>query len=150
MIDVAFSRADHLDAEEAHARALLDRLESAILAKAFRGELVPQDPSDEPASVLLARIREERAAQPKGLRKRNSSKDKAMTQPPLSPRDRLLKDSERWPKSGVPFAEVAQRVSLPHDEMRDTLFALMRGPTPILRQTFDEKRELMLIQRNAA
>jgi type I restriction enzyme, S subunit len=27
-----------------------------VLAKAFRGELVPQDPTDEPASALLARI----------------------------------------------------------------------------------------------
>jgi type I restriction enzyme S subunit len=33
----------------------------SILAKAFRGELVPQDPNDEPASVLLQRIRAERA-----------------------------------------------------------------------------------------
>lgn len=41
---------------------LLDRLEQSILAKAFRGELVPQDPNDEPASVLLDRIRAERAA----------------------------------------------------------------------------------------
>jgi type I restriction enzyme S subunit len=35
-------------------------LTPAILAKAFRGELVPQDPNDEPASKLLARIRPER------------------------------------------------------------------------------------------
>lgn len=39
-------------------------LESSILTRAFRGELVPQDPSDEPASVLLDRIRAERAAAP--------------------------------------------------------------------------------------
>jgi len=32
----------------------------SILAKAFRGELVPQDPNDEPASVLLERIKAER------------------------------------------------------------------------------------------
>jgi type I restriction enzyme S subunit len=40
---------------------LLDRLDQSILAKAFRGQLVPQDPNDEPASVLLDRIRAERA-----------------------------------------------------------------------------------------
>lgn len=32
-----------------------------ILRAAFSGQLVPQDPNDEPASVLLARIRAERA-----------------------------------------------------------------------------------------
>jgi hypothetical protein len=35
--------------------------DQAVLAKAFRGELVPHDPNDEPASVLLGRIREEKA-----------------------------------------------------------------------------------------
>jgi len=36
-------------------------LRRSVLERAFRGELVPQDPSDEPASVLLDRIRAERA-----------------------------------------------------------------------------------------
>ncbi|MBE9013478.1 restriction endonuclease subunit S [Pseudanabaenaceae cyanobacterium LEGE 13415] len=45
---------------EASARRL-EKLDRAILTKAFRGELVPQDPNDEPASVLLERIREERS-----------------------------------------------------------------------------------------
>ena len=44
---------------ELHRIKSLDR---AILAKAFRGELVPQDPSDEPADELLARVRADRAA----------------------------------------------------------------------------------------
>jgi type I restriction enzyme, S subunit len=35
-------------------------LTNSILAKAFRGELVPQDETDEPASVLLERIRLEK------------------------------------------------------------------------------------------
>jgi type I restriction enzyme, S subunit len=39
---------------------LLDNQDRSILAKAFRGELVPQDPNDEPAAVLLDRIRAER------------------------------------------------------------------------------------------
>jgi type I restriction enzyme S subunit len=39
---------------------LIDHLDQAVMAKAFRGELVPQDPNDEPASVLLERIQAEK------------------------------------------------------------------------------------------
>ena len=39
------------------------RLRQSILKRAFEGKLVPQDPSDEPAERLLARIRAERQAQ---------------------------------------------------------------------------------------
>jgi len=35
---------------------MVDELDRATLAKAFRGELVPQDPNDEPAADLLARL----------------------------------------------------------------------------------------------
>ena len=43
-------------AQMSHQLAEMDR---AILAKAFRGELVPQDPNDEPADVMLARLKAE-------------------------------------------------------------------------------------------
>nr|WP_284699001.1 restriction endonuclease subunit S [Sphingomonas lycopersici] len=74
-VRATFARADRLEAEAARTRALIDRLESAILAKAFRGELVPQDPNDEPTSVLLDRIRAERAAAPKAKRGRRAKAD---------------------------------------------------------------------------
>jgi type I restriction enzyme S subunit len=57
-------------AEQGKAAHLIDHLDQANLAKAFRGELVPQDPNDEPASVLLERIRADRAAQPRARRGR--------------------------------------------------------------------------------
>lgn len=41
-----------------------ERLRQSILKRAFSGELVPQDPDDEPASVLLERIRVQREAEP--------------------------------------------------------------------------------------
>ncbi|WP_245969919.1 restriction endonuclease subunit S [Thiocapsa rosea] len=55
--------------EQSVGAKLLDHLDQANLAKAFRGELVPQDPNDEPASVLLERICAARAKQPKDTRK---------------------------------------------------------------------------------
>lgn len=69
----------------AAARHRLTSLESAILAKAFRGELVPQDPNDEPASVLLERIRAERAAAP--ATKKTRGRPKAAV--PAKPASRL-------------------------------------------------------------
>jgi type I restriction enzyme S subunit len=61
-IEHAFGWIDRLANEATSARKLVDNLDQAVLAKAFRGELVPQDPNDEPASVLLDRIKAERAA----------------------------------------------------------------------------------------
>ena len=37
-----------------------ERLRQSVLSSAFIGQLVPQDPADEPASALLERIRAER------------------------------------------------------------------------------------------
>ena len=72
-IETAFAWIDRLAAEATSASKLVDKLDQAVLAKAFRGELVPQDPSDEPASVLLDRIRAERAGAPKAKRGRRKS-----------------------------------------------------------------------------
>ena len=48
-----------------------------ILRAAFAGQLVPQDPNDEPASVLLERIRAERAAQAPARKPRGPKTRKA-------------------------------------------------------------------------
>lgn len=58
-VEQLFTFADQLEASFAKAQAHVDKLTQSLLAKAFRGELVPQDPNDEPASALLARIRSE-------------------------------------------------------------------------------------------
>jgi type I restriction enzyme S subunit len=62
-IEAFFKAADRIEQQYQEAKPYLDQLDQSILAKAFRGELVPQDPSDEPASVLLERIQAERAKQ---------------------------------------------------------------------------------------
>jgi type I restriction enzyme, S subunit len=72
-VEALFAFADRLEACYTAARAQVENLTPALLAKAFRGELVPQDPNDEPASALLARIRDARAA-PEKVKKPRASK----------------------------------------------------------------------------
>ncbi|MFJ7495535.1 restriction endonuclease subunit S [Streptomyces sp. NPDC097727] len=67
-------------AEGAFAQA--QELRAALLRTAFTGALVPQDPADEPASVLLDRIRAEREAATKAPRKRAPRKETRKPAPP--------------------------------------------------------------------
>lgn len=50
-IETAFAWLDRVAAEHTNASRLLPRLDQAILAKAFRGELVPHDPNDKPVEI---------------------------------------------------------------------------------------------------
>ncbi|OBR78287.1 restriction endonuclease subunit S [Xanthomonas arboricola] len=72
-VEQLFAYADQLEAKVTAAQQRIDALTQSLLAKAFRGELVPQDPSDEPASALLERIRAQRAASPKPKRGRKAA-----------------------------------------------------------------------------
>lgn len=72
-IESRFERADALEAAVDRALNDAEKLKQAVLKKAFSGELVHQNPDDEPASVLLARIRAARASElpaKKGKRKK--------------------------------------------------------------------------------
>jgi type I restriction enzyme S subunit len=55
-VETLFAFADRLEARLKAAQTASERLTPSLLAKAFRGELVPQDPNDEPASELLQRL----------------------------------------------------------------------------------------------
>jgi len=59
-VEGLFALVDQIQARYAKAHAYVEKLTQSILAKAFRGELVPQDPNDEPASALLERIKAEK------------------------------------------------------------------------------------------
>lgn len=151
-IESAFSWLDRLASEHGSAAKLLPKLDGAILAKAFRGELVPQDPSDEPASALLERVaaeRTERAASP-STRKTNTKRDRAMVAKSVSTRTQLLDDCKEWPASGLTYEDVAKRVARPYDDMREALFELLSEAQPQIVQAFDPDREIIVLRRAAA
>lgn len=59
-VETLFALADKIEARLAKTQSQVAALTPSLLARAFRGELVPQDPNDEPASVLMERIKEMR------------------------------------------------------------------------------------------
>jgi hypothetical protein len=73
-VDSLFALADRIEARATAARTQAQRLNSLVLAKAFRGELVQQDPQDEPASVLLQRLAATQPAKAKASRGRPRTK----------------------------------------------------------------------------
>lgn len=72
-VEQLFAFADQLETRVKSIQARIDNLTQSVLAKAFCGELVSQDPNDESASVLLERIKAQRAAAPKAKRGRRSA-----------------------------------------------------------------------------
>ncbi len=69
-VERLFALADSLEAKYRNAMERINNVEQAILAKAFRGDLAPADPNDEPAETLLARILAEKATSDTGKKPR--------------------------------------------------------------------------------
>jgi type I restriction enzyme S subunit len=65
LLDEQFTAIEQNEREIDAALKRSEALRQSILKKAFTGQLVPQVPTDEPASALLQRIRAEREASPK-------------------------------------------------------------------------------------
>ena len=72
-VESLFALADAVEKQYLDAKKRTDRLTQSLLAKAFRGELVPQDPNDEPAEELLKRIKAEREQPPTSGAKRKAA-----------------------------------------------------------------------------
>ena len=62
-IESRLSEIDQLELTITTSLQQADSLRQSILKKAFSGQLVPQDPKDEPAAALLARIKAQKATQ---------------------------------------------------------------------------------------
>ena len=73
-------------------KELPEKLKKSILQEAIEGRLVPQDPNDEPASVLLERIRTEK----KKLVKEGKLKKKDLEETPISEDEKPFDIPENW------------------------------------------------------
>lgn len=86
-----FALADLIEDRYAKAKAQVDRLTQSILSKAFQGELVPQNPSDEPARALLERLKSAPAEAPPPTRRGRPKKSTPVEVSPPKRRGRPRK-----------------------------------------------------------
>ena len=89
------------------------QLRNSILQEAIEGRLVPQDPNDEPASVLLDRIREEK----KRLVKEGKLKKKDLEEKPISEDEKPFDIPDSW--EWVRLANVGTTPSKSHHGTTD-------------------------------
>jgi type I restriction enzyme S subunit len=142
-----FILADQLEARLNAARKVVDRLTPALLAKAFRGELVPQDPNDEPASELLAKIK---SAQADALhvsprrRAKQSTRRQTMS---ISDQDSVKAAILNLKTDRFSFDELRDQAGGDYETLKGILFQLLEEPSPVVRQVFDQEAKAMKLER---
>ncbi|WP_065327111.1 restriction endonuclease subunit S [Tritonibacter mobilis] len=110
-VEAAFGMVERLAAEAEKALNLTDRLGRRILAKAFAGELVPQDPIDEPASVVLERIKVEKKEREKTVTEARKTKPARISEPRRAKLTDLL-DVLKQQKSWISTTKAARGLGL--------------------------------------
>jgi len=142
-IKTLFALADRLAARCQIACMKLEHLTPAVLSKAFRGELVPQDPNDAPASMLVERIRAERATKlekPKRVKTRKSKRTK-MT-------EEFVKDAIRQlPEDKFSFDDLRSVIAGDYEQLKTILFNLLETE-PSISQVFDESAKAIRFIRS--
>jgi type I restriction enzyme S subunit len=116
-----------------------------ILKAAFAGQLVPQDPNDEPAGVLLERIRAEREQQKKQPKIKNPRKSTGMKKSDLdNVRDWIASKPDA---STFNFSELSNSLPGDYEALKDSLFQLLAEDKPIIEQGFDRETSSLQLKR---
>ena len=144
LLDEKFEAVDALEAEINAGLALAAALRQSILKKAFSGQLVSQNPTDEPASELLARIKVEKAEKERATKRERktmaSRKPKTKVRRPiLSNLIEVLKKQNGW----ISASKAAQELGVFDGATSDDVEAFYRQ----LKEHLDDKDETIEVER---
>lgn len=136
--------ADRIEASYLAAKSQAQRLTSLLLAKAFRGDLVSQDPEDESADSLLKRIKENWENQAPKKMKGRAAKDKPMKSSPTS---RLQEVISQMDEDCFTFDQLREVASRDYETLKDELYLLLADSGSGIKQVFDVEKRLMKFKR---
>jgi type I restriction enzyme, S subunit len=118
-------------------RVQLEKLISSIFDKAFCGELVPQDPNDEPASVLFQRIQDAKPSKSTVATKKNKS---MKIKSEISVEEAIA----QLGKNTFLFSELETVLNKDYETTKNLIFSLLSESSPRLRQVFDQNLRTMI------
>lgn len=144
-VEALFALVDRIEARCITARAQAQRLTPLVLTKAFRGELVLQDPNDEPASKLLEQIAFEEAIVSKKNIKVSRPKAATMKYTPTSTCEEILK----LPHGVYSFDRLRSLIPADYETLKDAIFLLLNEPSSGLKQVFDKAQNFMFFERSS-
>ncbi|MBX4203382.1 restriction endonuclease subunit S [Enterococcus faecium] len=96
-IEELFALIDTIESNQLEFKQLAEQLDKKVLDLAMRGKLVPQDPTDEPASVLLDKIKEEKVQL---IKDKKIKKEKALPEISKEEIPYEIPDSWEWTRLG--------------------------------------------------
>jgi type I restriction enzyme S subunit len=139
--------ADALERHCRHAAAQVVTLTPSTLAKAFRGELVPQNSTDEPASALLEKVKTAKAnavVTPSERRSKTPGGRQTMSH---TNKDSIKAAILNLKSDRFSFDELRALVSGDYESLKVALFELLEEPGPVIKQVFDKKAKVMQLVR---
>ncbi len=124
--------------------AKIKQLIADLLDKAFRGELVRQNPDNESASILLARILSERIDQSPNARTALTKKKATMKKFTAKSVKEVI---FQLPNDMFSFEQLHQEIPSHYDSLKDIIFELLSEPNPSITQFFDDSEKAMFFVR---
>lgn len=142
-VEVLLSVANRIEKRYEQARLMAQRLAPVTLSKAFRGELVPQDPNDESVNVLIERLKTAQthaAAEPSRRRLKPHGRQPKMS---ITDKDSMKTAILNLTTDRFSFDELRAQIPGDYEQIKAALFELLEEPSPIVRQVFDEQARAM-------
>lgn len=137
--DILHSEYDRIDKKIEDIKIALKQSEAQrknILKSAFSGQLVPQDSNDEPASVLLEKIKQEREASAKKPKTKQIKTKAAMKKITV---EELAKWVGNYKGNRFTFEELQTVFQGNYDQLKGCIFDMLSAQKPLFKQVFDQK-----------
>jgi type I restriction enzyme S subunit len=142
-----FALADHLEVKLNSSLKIIERLSPALLAKAFLGELVPQDPNDETASELLAKLKAQKSNTAHESPRRRAEQPTRRQTMNISDKDSVKAAILSLKTDRFSFEELRGQAGGDYESLKGILFELLDEQSPVVRQVFDKEVKAIKLER---